>query len=1000
MFTPKNHDLSLPDWGPYSKCYAGASHIADRRLGLRFDLSVFPALYRRRIDVPNVTWESGWHPWECGPAFEYFSTRHELVWKDKVYADIAWFPLADGAGGTGRGEGLLARCEFVNATARGVPVALHAMASMNFPTASNYSAEALRRIEVTAANAGNNSSGNGGGVLVKHSLDYDTLDFAVPAPDNHLVADGLLRGEVRGHGFLDGSGLGGRFGRDAGDTVRYTFALTEPMDDARLVVRGRGQGSFRVTGFAGPDAQEKTGTLAFAGGDFRNIEMAIGKLAPGQHSLRLEAMEAGGAAEIAFLALVPAASGPVTVVEKEWSPRPEILRSDGIPAAAFPDNVSGFPDALRTTKQLRGVHGSGRNAAAPDDPGARLILKYPDAPAHYGIAWDTADFEVRQILNSELDSFVRYKAHDHVNETLRGNGEGHFTNVFIRPVTLAPKSRTVIWGLVCQGTPEALAEKFALFFEGDAAVRAARHELAHRKARRRAFTFAVNPAGRAFAFSQNRMAATTLSNAVFPVYTQRQQVRHRPPGRWWNSLYTWDSGFIGLGLLEIDAAQAEDNLSQYLTAPGNPHAAFIHHGSMVPMQIHLAHEVWNRLGAGGAAGKASLKKHYASLRQYYRFLAGHAEGSTLRTLRSDLLRSWDYFYNSGWDDYPPQKHMHEAGLADRVTPVVTTALAIRCAKTLALAARELGEATGSDDGGGDAALAADVAGYEADIAAFGEALERHAWDAEAGYYSYVVHDADGNPAGPLRHPASGTNYNRGLDGLFPLVAGAAGAVGDAGRRGLLLERLFDPARVWTEIGLTAVDRSAPYYRRDGYWSGTVWFPQQWFFWKTMLDLARPDLALAIAQRALETWRAEVDESYHCFEHFLIETGRGCGWHQFSGLSTPVMIFYAACYCPGRLSVGFDAWVRASRFSARATQFESEILFPGGGGRMARSVLVCMRAGPRYRVTWNGGELAAPAVSEPVPGLLAVTLAAEARATTPGRLEVRAVQPSEQPTPVE
>ncbi|MDR1281401.1 MAG: hypothetical protein LBK99_11340, partial [Opitutaceae bacterium] len=132
-------------------------------------LSVFPALYRRRIDVPNVTWESGWHPWECGPAFEYFSTRHELVWKDKEYADIAWFPLADGAG---VGEGLLVRCELVNATSRGVPVALHAMASMNFPTASNYSAEALRRIEVTAAGDGGSGGGgsNGGGLLVAVTL--------------------------------------------------------------------------------------------------------------------------------------------------------------------------------------------------------------------------------------------------------------------------------------------------------------------------------------------------------------------------------------------------------------------------------------------------------------------------------------------------------------------------------------------------------------------------------------------------------------------------------------------------------------------------------------------------------------------------------------------------------------------------------------------------------------------------------------------------------------
>src|SRR5690606_33314325 len=106
-----------------------------------------------------------------------------------------------------------------------------------------------------------------------------------------------------------------------------------------------------------------------------------------------------------------------------------------------------------------------------------------------------------------------------------------------------------------------------------------------------------------------------------------------PPGRWWDSLYTWDSGFIGLGLLEISATQAWENLDQYLTDPGNPHASFIHHGSMVPMQIHLYHELWNR-----TQDLTRLKAYYPSVRECYRFHAGHARGSTTRDLKSGLLR--------------------------------------------------------------------------------------------------------------------------------------------------------------------------------------------------------------------------------------------------------------------------------------------------------------------------------------------------------------------------
>ena len=53
-FMKSTHDLSLPDWGPYSKRYIGISHIPDKASGMRFDLSVFPGFYRRKVEVPNV----------------------------------------------------------------------------------------------------------------------------------------------------------------------------------------------------------------------------------------------------------------------------------------------------------------------------------------------------------------------------------------------------------------------------------------------------------------------------------------------------------------------------------------------------------------------------------------------------------------------------------------------------------------------------------------------------------------------------------------------------------------------------------------------------------------------------------------------------------------------------------------------------------------------------------------------------------------------------------
>ncbi|MCB0016111.1 MAG: hypothetical protein KDE34_29545, partial [Anaerolineales bacterium] len=175
------------------------------------------------------------------------------------------------------------------------------------------------------------------------------------------------------------------------------------------------------------------------------------------------------------------------------------------------------------------------------------------------------------------------------------------------------------------------------------------------------------------------------------------------------SLYTWDSGFIGLGLLELDTDKAIDNLNTYITEPGEPDAAFIHHGSPVPTQFYLFHELWNRTQA-----PELLAYFYPRLQQYHRFMAGRLGSSTTRSLNSNLLKTWDYFYNSGgWDDYPPQVYVHQNRLEDRVTPVVTTAHVIRTAKLMRMAALALG---------------LDTAEFDEDIALLGEALHRYAWD--------------------------------------------------------------------------------------------------------------------------------------------------------------------------------------------------------------------------------------------------------------------------------
>ena len=83
------------------------------------------------------------------------------------------------------------------------------------------------------------------------------------------------------------------------------------------------------------------------------------------------------------------------------------------------------------------------------------------------------------------------------------------------------------------------------------------------------------------------MNAVLCTNVVYPVYTRGQYIRHYTPGRWWDCVYTWDSGFIGMGLAQTSLRNAFDCLNTYLMPPDSVDAAFLHHGSMVPTQFYL-----------------------------------------------------------------------------------------------------------------------------------------------------------------------------------------------------------------------------------------------------------------------------------------------------------------------------------------------------------------------------------------------------------------------------
>lgn len=873
-----SHDIALSPWGPYSKKYAGISHIPDQQKGLRFDVSVMPGYYRNKVLVPNVLFESGYFPWKISNDMSHITYRYELEWKDKVIVDVTYIVQDSST--------VLVRMNCVNNTQLPQNLVLNVMGYLDYP--EDYPSVSIALPE-------NCKWVNG--------ISYQDMAYAVPRPSDHLVYNGWLRGEERNGDYIGGSALAKGFGKDKNDKVVYSVPVSSEQRSGLLCFRYRAKknaiATFKASGLVND-------TLRFKGiGNFELLKVPYRTASKGIATLT---MESAGESEIEL-------NGFCLGPEKNM----EGLKINKVEKKFSPD-------------------------ITVDSSKKHLVLKYADAPVYYGIAWDFSPYMVREFLNDELDIFFRKYVHEHVKTVLTGNKLGHYTDLFLRPVEIAPGTSKEVYALVCSGSIDNVKKRLGDF----ARVKENQKE---DEAVPKSNAEPILPEGNPYAFSIKMMQASLLSNIVFPIYTQQQYIRHFTPGKWWNSLYTWDSGFIALGLSEIDINKAIQCLNAYTTPPGSQ-SAFIHHGSPVPVQMYAFYDLWNK-----TQSMDLLTYFYPRLKQYYNFLAGKGQGSTTNALSSNLLKTWDYFYNSGgWDDYPAQKAVHQEKLESFVTPVVTTAHCIRVAKMLRQAALAL-------------SLNQDVKEYDADIQKFSSALQDYSWDQDAGYFSYVKHDENGKPIGFFYDTVSGKNYNMGLDGAYPIFSGIC----TVPQKDTLLNRIFSEDRMWTPSGIGVVDQSAPYYRIDGYWNGSVWMPHQWFMWKAMLDLGRCDLAYKIAKKALDIWKNETDASYFTFEHFFSKSGRGAGWHQFSGLSSPVLSWYAAYFKPGTVTAGFEIWIKEQSFSPGNSGYQAELSFDQTTKAHSRSLLLCLNSSNSYNAFFNGKELTG--IAGPYNGLLQITLPA-------------------------
>ncbi len=881
-------------WGPFSKKYAGLSNIAkhEKYAGIRFDFCVTPAISAFDIKVPNVTLPSAYHPWLCNEDYSFYSYRHDLQWKDKVISDVSYTKLTDNS--------ILVRTEIVNNTD------IIKNCVVNYFSSIEYPQDLYTEVSLPSK------------CVYWDATDYSEYTYTMTRPWDQQNADGRKKGLFLDKTFVDGKGLGDRaekwhmphkviepFGATKGDKVKYTIDVDENFENAVLAIRYRTsdiyyeQGkqvgvhyinSDRVATFTLGDK-----TIEFSPCDAPEIKYVfLGKVKKGK--LELEFVGQGtGAAEFDFMAIT------------EDNDK---------------DNIIVYTEGVNFTPEIDN---------AKCDKGYLTTLKYEKIDGEYKLRVFDNNTRFREIATGALEDCMTARlsnadeTFDDVTESFTGafnrkhSDEGFFHNAISHTIFIEPGETKVQYAVVSKGETEYLSE--------------AEYEEIYLKAKATAIDINLNPSGEKYKLSNQILAATLMTNVVYPIYKHGEYIIHHTPGKRWDCLYTWDSGFIGLGMNEIAPKFAEYIIDTYLSDEDNPDYAFLHHGSPVPVQIYQLYEMIQK-----SDNKEHLLSYYARARLYYRFLAGKIRGSTTAKFKSGILTTYDYFYStSGMDDYPAQVAMMKQRLRDKASPVISTSQVIRFGKILAILADRLGK---NDD----------IAEYTADAERLTSALNKYSWDDESGYYSYVLHDENYEPVEIFRRN-DGENLNKGLDGIYPIIAGAC----DENQKEKIIGHLTNDKEMHSPFGISAVDMTAGYYMVNGYWNGNIWFPHQWFIWKSMLDCGESEIAKDIAHMALNIWKREVDDTYYTFE--MVNTVTGCGgwFHNFGGLSTPINMWAKAYYCPGTVNVGFDTYLEKTSFNEDNTQ--AEITFTYYGKNEKFNLLSVMAEGKEYTATLDGENIA-------------------------------------------
>ena len=152
----------------------------------------------------------------------------------------------------------------------------------------------------------------------------------------------------------------------------------------------------------------------------------------------------------------------------------------------------------------------------------------------------------------------------------------------------------------------------------------------------------------------------------------------------------------------------------------------------------------------------------------------------------------------------------------------------------------------------------------------------------------------------------------------------------------------------------------------------------------MLDYNMTDRAHQIADAVMNQFTMECDATYQSYENTRISTGRSSGWHNFSGLSSPVVNWFYSYYCKGTISTGFDAMVVSKNMAKDYSSCEFTLEFDKDAAGREMTVMACLDPDKQYEALSGGKNLK---MSSPYSGLICITVKADKK---PQIIQVRPV----------